>query len=310
MKLTIPANISRTFNKVGFQLKKHSPEILVTAGVIGTVASAVIACRATTKLRAVLDTADEQIEAIHLCTERGYTVNPETREKEDYTDEDSKKELAMTYVHTGFEIAKLYAPAVILGALSITGIVASNNILRKRNIALAAAYATVDKSFKAYRSRVVERFGEELDRELRHNIKAQEIETTTTDENGNETTTKKTVMGIDPNDISEYARFFDDGNPGWCKDSEANLTFLKLQQAQLNDRLKRRGYVFLNEAYDSIGIPRTKAGQIVGWYYDEKDPTRDNFIDFGIYKSPYFVNGQERTILLDFNVDGNILNYL
>lgn len=310
MKLTIPANITRTFNKVGFQLKKHSPEILITAGVIGTVTSAVIACRATTKLRAVLDSADEQIEAIHHCTERGYTINPETHEKEDYTEEDSKKELAMTYVHSGFEIAKLYAPAVILGALSITSIVAANNILRKRNIALAAAYATVDKSFKAYRSRVVERFGEELDRELRHGIKAQEIETTSTDENGNETTEKKTVNVIDPNNLSEYARFFDDGNIGWSKDPEANMTFLKLQQAQLNDKLKRKGYVFLNEAYDALGIPRSKAGQIVGWYYDEKDTTRDNFIDFGIYKDPYFVNGRERTILLDFNVDGNILNYL
>ena len=315
IKPTIPTNVTRAFYKFGFQLKKHSPEILITAGVVGTVASAVIACRATTKLRAVIDKTEEQIEAIHFCEEAGYTVNPETSEKEDYTAEDSKKELTMVYAHTAFEITKLYAPAVILGALSITGIIASNNILRKRNLAIAAAYATLDKSFKTYRNRVIERFGEKLDHELRYNIKAKEFEEVVTDEKGKETTIKKTVEVADPNTYSDYARFFDDGCNGWCKDSEYNLTFLKQQQNYANDLLKRKGYLFLNEVYDMLGIPRTKAGQIVGWYYNEKKPTGDNFVDFGIYDynreaTRNFVNGYERTILLDFNVDGNILNYL
>ena len=87
--------------------------------------------------------------------------------------------------------------------------------------------------------------------------------------------------------------------------------FLKHQMNHANELLKCRGHVFLNEVYDMIGIPRTKAGQIVGWIYDEKNPVGDNFIDFGIFdetkqKSIDFVNGYERTILLDFNVDGVI----
>ena len=64
-----------------------------------------------------------------------------------------------------------------------------------------------------------------------------------------------------------------------------------------------------------LGIDRTKAGNIVGWIYDEKHPVGDNFVDFGIYvldneKARDFVNGRERSILLDFNVDGDILSLM
>ena len=188
---------------------------------------------------------------------------------------------------------------------------ASNNILRKRNIALAAAYATVDTSFKEYRNRVIDRFGKELDRELKYNIKSKEIEETVVDDKGKEKTVKKTIEVADPNTYSDYARFFDDGCIGWDKDAEYNLMFLKQQQNYANEMLKSKGHLFLNEVYDMLGIPRTKAGQVVGWIYDEKNPVGDNFVDFGLYDMHReavrdFVNGYERTILLDFNVDGNI----
>ena len=197
---------------------------------------------------------------------------------------------------------------------------ASNNILRKRNVALAAAYTAVDRGFKEYRGRVIERFGEELDKELKYNLKAREVEEVVVDENGKETTVKKTIHTTDidpsdPNSYSQYARFYDDGCTGWEKDSEHNLFFLKCQQNYANELLRSRGYLFLNEVYDMIGVPRSKAGQVVGWRYDEKNPTGDNYVDFGIFdihneKSRDFVNGYERTILLDFNVDGEILHYM
>lgn len=305
--------LSRTYHKASFQVKKHSPEILIVAGVVGTVTSAVMACKATTKLNGLLENAKTQIDTIHDVIE-----NPEMYPKEvtdNYTVEDSKKDIAQLYAKTGFEIAKLYAPAVILGALSITSIVASHNILRKRNVALAAAYTAVDTSFKKYRKRVVERFGEELDKELRYNIKAKEVEETVVDENGKEKTVKKTINVVDGEFQSEYARFYDDGCLGWTKDPELNLVFLKQQQNFANDLLKARGHVFLNEVYDMLGIPRTKAGNVVGWIYDEKNPIGDNFIDFGLEdihrpKVRDFVNGYERVILLDFNVDGNILKLM
>lgn len=302
-KLAIVNKATRTFHKVGFKMKKHSPEILITAGVIGTVASGVMACKATLKVNEIIEEAHDNIEKIHVAVEEGVTQTGK-----EYTEDDKKKDLTIVYVQTGIKLVKNYAPAVILGGISIAAIVKSNDILRKRNVALAAAYATVDKGFKEYRSRVVERFGEELDRELRYNIKAKEVEKTVVDEKGKEKTVKEVINVMDdPNEYSQYARFFDDGCIGWQKDAEHNLYFLKCQQNYANDKFNEQGYLFLNDVYDMLGIPKTKAGQVVGWIKGNGD----DFIDFGIFdihreKARDFVNGYERSILLDFNVDGEI----
>lgn len=306
MKTNTMNKLTRSFHNVGFKLKKHSPEILVVAGTVGVVASAVMACKATLKVTEVIDEAKENIEKIHAV------ANDESK-ADIYTEEDAKKDLSIVYVQTGIKMVKLYGPAVALGALSLTGILASNNILRKRNIALAAAYATVEKGFKEYRGRVIERFGDRIDYELRHNIKVKEIEKTITDENGEEKTVKETVDTVDTvlSQYSDYAKFFDVGNPYWEKDPEYNLMFLKQRERYANEKLQSNGFLFLNEVYEMLGIPKTKAGQIVGWIYNKENPVGDNYVDFGIYDihkqaNRDFVNGYERTILLDFNVDGNI----
>lgn len=309
-KTELMNNVSRSINRIGFKLKKHSPEILAVTGTIGVVTSAVMACKATTKLGAILKKTKTDMEVIRTAME-----HPEYLEPEKYTEDDGKNDIRILYAKTGLNIIKLYAPSVILGGLSITAMLTSNNILRKRNIALAAAYTAVDKGFKEYRSRVVERFGEEMDRELRYNLKSKEIEETVVDEKGKEKIVKKTVNVVDPSTYSVYARFYDDGCNGWTKNPEDNLYFLKCQENYANDLLKTRGHLFLNEVYDMLGIPRTQAGQIVGWVYDEKNPVGDNFVDFGILdlydeKKREFVNGYERTILLDFNVDGEIFKIL
>lgn len=320
-KLKLATKMLDVFHKTHFEIQKKSPEILITAGVIGVVAAAVGACRATTKIDAVLEGPKKTIDKIHECVN-----NPEVAQQykdttgEDYTEEIAKKDLAITYGHAAWGLVKLYAPWVVLGATSIGCIVASNNILRKRNVALAAAYATVDKGFKAYRNRVVERFGEEVDYQLKHNVKIKEIEETVTDENGNVKTVVKTVNVINPEDVSGYARFFEeytrdeDGNviknPYWESNGEYRIMFLKSVERYMNDRLRATKRVFLNEVYEALGLPKSKEGQIVGWVYNPDNPIGDNYIDFGLYKFEQnysdFVYGEKEAILLDFNVDGNI----
>lgn len=300
----------RTTNKIGLILKKNSPKILMGVGIAGSVVSTVLACKATLKVKDILDEKNETVEQIHNCVED---------ETVDYNEEDKKKDLTILYAQTGVKLAKLYLPSIALGALSIASIVSGYKILNKRNVALAAAYTVVDKGFKNYRKNVVERFGEEVDRELRHNIKAKQIEEKYIDKDGNEKTRKKKVYEIaedkKPGEgISEYAKFFDEWNTDeHSKDPEYNLMFLRKQQDYANEVLKHQGYLFLNEVYDMLGIPRTQAGQVVGWIYDENNPTGDNYVDFGIYdlhdqQKRDFVNGLERNILLDFNVDGVIYN--
>ena len=292
------------YNGVKGQVQKHSPEILMGVGVVGVVTSTVMACKATMKLNDILEESKETRDKI-----KEVENNPKYEDK--YSPEDAKKDLAINYVQTGMKVAKLYAPAVLLGGASLGCLLASNDILRKRNAALSAAYMTVDKSFKEYRNRVTERFGEEVEKEIRYGIKAEQIETTVVDEDGNETTVTDTVKTMDPNSYSDYARFFDAASPYWQNDPEYNLMFLKAQQQYANDLLRAKGRLFLNDVYDMLGIEKTKAGQVVGWVYDRENPNGDNFVDFGIYdmskeRVRAFVNGYETNILLDFNVDGNI----
>lgn len=316
-KNNVMNRIGGTINKIGFQLKKHSPEILIVAGVVGTVTSAVLACKATLKAPDILENAKEDIDKIHERIEHGCT-----EAGQEYTEADSKKELATVYLKTGVEFGKLYAPAVALGTLSVASIITSNNIHRRRNVALAAAYATVDKSFKEYRGRVIDKFGEEVDRQLKYNIQTKEVTETVVDEKGKEKTVKVVKNCINPDDISGYARFFEEytrdengnvvKNPNWEPNNEYNLMFIKAQQKYANNLLFARNGkpVFLNEVYDMLGLPRSQAGQIVGWVYNPESGRGDNYIDFGIFANSAsfsdYIYGNDPAILLDFNVDGNV----
>ncbi len=292
-------SISGFTSKTVMKFRKHSPEIFVIAGVVGAVASAVIACKATTKIGEILDESKETLDTIHGGMDAG-AINGHA-----YAVEDGKKDTVMVYVQTGVKLAKLYAPAVILGSLSIASILASNNILRKRNIALGAAYAAIDKSFKEYRGRVVERFGEQVDTELKYGIKAKKFEEVEIDtETGKEKKVKKTVMVADPNLQSDYAVYFDNRSRCYENTMDYNLMFLKAQQAFANDKLQTRGHLFLNEVLDDLDLPRTSAGQIVGW--TKNGP--DGYVNFRIVEvERETVEGHhEQALLLDFNVEGNI----
>lgn len=299
-KNEIVKSISGVANKTVMKLKKHSPEILVVAGVVGAVASAVIACKATTKVSRINEEAKDSIDTIHESAEKGVTPAGKT-----YSVEDSKKDLSIVYVQTGIKYAKLYAPAVILGTLSITSILASNNILRKRNIALGAAYAAIDKSFKEYRGRVIERFGEQVDHELKYNLKAKKFEEIEVDpETGKEKKVKKTVTVADPNLQSDYAVYFDQKSRNYETNMDYNRMFLKAQQQFANDKLQTRGHIFLNEVLDDLDLPRSPAGQIVGWTADGPD----GYVNFRILEVERETEDgrHEPALLLDFNVQGDI----
>lgn len=298
-KTEIMKSVNGVTSKAVMKLKKHSPEILVVAGIAGTVVSAVLACKATTKVAEILDETKGTLDTIHEGMETG-AINGQ-----EYTTEDGKKDTVVVYAQTGMKLAKLYGPAIILGTLSITSILASNNILRKRNVALGAAYAAIDKSFKEYRGRVIERFGEQVNTELKYGIKAKKFEEIEVDpETGKEKKVKKTVMVADPNLQSDYAVYFDSKSRNYETNPDYNRMFLKAQQAFANDKLQTRGHLFLNEVLDDLDLPRTPAGQIVGWTKDGPD----GYVNFRIVEVERETEDgrHEPALLLDFNVEGNI----
>lgn len=303
-------SVNLTFNKIGFQIKKKSPEILIVAGVAGVVVSAVMACQATIKAQEVAEETKNTLDDIHEAEAAGVTKAGKT-----YTQDDTRRDLVGVYVNSGKAYARIYAPSVLVGLASITAIVTSHNIMRKRNIAITAAYTTLDKSYKEYRNRVMERFGEQIEKEIRYNIKAGEVEKTVTDEKGKTKKVKEVVnmpasANWDPSKYSPYARCFDETHKQWSRDIEMGRYYLKARQSQATDMLRSRGHLFLNEVYDMLDFPRTKAGAAVGWLYDPKRPELgDTYVDFGMFEvhTPREEDGgYDVSFVLDFNVVGDI----
>lgn len=292
--------ITRIAGGTALALKRRAPEILLAAGIAGTVAAAVLACRATLKADAALDEAKKKLADIREAAE--------TLPAEKYGRQDRQKDLLVAYTQAALDFARLYAPAVALGTASIFCIVKGHGILRARSVAIAAAYKAVDESFRAYRKRVVAELGKDKDYIFRHGLKAEKVLVMETDEKGKQAEVTKTVYSHSPSGASQYAKFFDESAEEWSRDSEYNYAFLLKLQRQMNDLLTVKGHVLLNDVYDSLGLPRTKAGCVVGW---TKDGPGDGHIDFGIFEDDRpvnreFVNGLENSILLDFNVDGII----
>ncbi len=307
-KEQIVSSVSRGIHRVGFKFKKYSPEILLVTGLVSGGACVVSACRATRKLDAVLESKRKfEADFDAYIKENGYS--------DEYTEEDAKKELAVVNIKTGVEVAKLYAPAIGFGLISVASILGSHNIVNKRYLSAAAAYTATLGDFKDYRQRLIERFGETgeaLDRELRYNIKAEEVEETVMNEDGTESVVKKTVQRASVEDLSEFSAIFTDGCKGFDPNyPEYNLKYLIELQGHWNNALQSDGYVFLNDIRKDLGLPRTRLGQTVGWVYDKKNPDVQNFIDFGLSDLTKqgvvdFVNCREASIILNFNPDGNV----
>lgn len=292
----VPEVIGRTIARNTLLAQKASPNVLLGVGIAGMVGSTVLACRATLKMETIVDEA------------QGKLNTAKTLVHTDYSDKDRQRDISLIYYQSGIKILGAYAPAIIVGGLAIYALTSSHNILTKRNVALTAAYGALEKGFNQYRARVVDKYGEEQDRDFRYGTREVEIV------DPNDAKKKKTVTRVGPDDPSIYARFFDPFSPSWQREPEYNLFFLKCQQNYSNDLLRSRGHVFLNEVYDMLGIPRSKAGAVVGWILSENGDT-DNFINFGVFDGRTdaardFVNGQEGAILLDFNVDGVIFDKL
>ena len=293
--------LRKSFKKAQLTVRKHSPEILMVAGVIGTVAGAVMACKETLELEDVLDECKQE----KMDLEEQYAMC------EQYSEDALKKDQVKLTIKQAVKIVKLYAPSVIMEVTSIGVIFASNDIMRKRNASMAAAYATLNSMYKRYRQNVIESYGEEVDKDMRFGVKHEKV--TEIDEDGNKVKIDARIVDLDNTAlaISDYSRFFQAGCKGFDASSgRYNLLYLKGIQAMFNNKLIADGYVMLNDVYRELGFDTIPEGWSIGWVYDETNPIGDNYIDFGLYearnKNQRAVNDWEPVILMDFNVDGNL----
>lgn len=301
--LKVLANAKTT--KILAKVKRYSPEIMIAGGIVCVVAGTVEACKATIKAEEVLDKHNHDIEVIR---EAKANLDDGTFPATVYSEEDYKKDVAITYAKTTVNLVKTYSKAIILTGTGIGLFLTAHNVMSKRAMALATAYNLLENEFKNYRDNVVNEFGEEVDKKLRYSLFDNKEETEENNENENENVkekpNKKDTLGY-----SDYAKCFDESNVNWKKNAELNLIFLKAQERYANDKLEAQGFIFLNDVYELLDIPKTKVGQLVGWMRNSENG--DGYVDFNIYDiyndaKRSFVNGGEPRIWLDFNVDGVI----
>lgn len=301
----VSTSAAKFAGKAEFTIKKNSPEILLGAGIVGFVGTVVLACRATCRADEVLEFHRRKIKDINDAKE---IADADPEGEMSYDVEIYRQDKAIRYLKTTGSLAKLYAPTVAVGALSLACILTSRNIMQKRYLGVVAAYNGLSAAFEEYRKRVRDEYGEGLDKHFRYGTTYEELPVY--DENGKKTKEKEQVENTEtgmviPNDDS--CRFFDSSNPNWDKNPTFSMMWLRGQQNILNDILHTRGHVFLNEVYDALGFPHTPQGAVLGWI----DGEGDNCIDFGLYDPNKenvrrFVNGVDNVIMLEFNHDGVI----
>lgn len=320
MKNGIITSIKGLVSSTSWKIEKHTPEILLTVGLVSTVAAVVTAVKATPKATAIIAEHKQRMEVVHTCADEGKSGDLETGTNVEYTKDDAKQDTVTVYVQTGVKLVKVFAPTAIFIGASIVSQVCGYKVLSKRLAEASAAYALLATKFKGYRQRVADRLGITEERNIYHDMKAQDVVRNGEDENGNPVMGDvETIFIANDDDYSGiFSQYNDDGilNPAWYADSEQNLTWLRMEQEYWNNVLKcRKGKpVTLNEVRDRLGLGKTQKGQAVGWVYAPDDPKHngDNYIDFGldpVIKA--YRNGDEipdeSSFVLDFNVDGDIL---
>lgn len=282
--------------------KAHTPEILAVVGVGSVVTAGVLAARATLKL-------DNLVTELEMAREI-------IRDQEFDDEKDRAKALFKAQSKFVLGLVKLYGPATALGIAGIAALLGGQGILKKQNIALVGAYSSLDQVYREYRKRVIDEVGEEKEQEIRLNLRAvdqdESVEGDADDKPAEVLSDQhKVILGA-----SEYAAFFDRYSSSlYSPHYDNNMSTLRIAQSHLNNRLESQGFLFLNEVWEAIGMPRTEAGQLVGWIYDPKANDGDNFVDLGLDNFENIRNGTIRNkaftdnaILIDPNVDGVIVD--
>lgn len=276
----------RGVHNVGFQMKKHSPEIFIGLGVAGLVASGVLACFATTKIDTIKDETKNDLDSIQRGVADGEVID-KSGDLVPYTEADGKRDTRIVRAKTALRYVRLYAPSLALGTASILLVIKGDRIINRRYAEALVAYTALDKSYAGYRARVRERFGEELDEELLYNAKVVKVEETVTDETtGKEKKVKKNVKILDSDVMADdpYTYIFDPAFTSYATDNmDYNIMHVKGVERYANHQLQSEGRLFGNELFaQQLGFRRRKALHVAGWKYDPKNPdaTGDSYVSF------------------------------
>ena len=281
--------ITQLIGKVKLGAKRNAPELLLGLGLFTGTATLVMTNRAAKKSLVLKSKLEMDKADMELQLNTGAL-----------TEEDAALELKQKYTKYALDLAKEYAVPAGLYAATVASVFSAYKIQKNRQLALSAALAACTTAYTSLVAKL--KNGAEAGLSAQEVLDGIEV-TKHVDEDGVVTYEKTHGEPID----SLYKVRFDKYSPCWEKDKFQNEATLRSEENWANDILRVQGYLFLNDVYDRLGLPRTKAGQIVGWVLDGEG---DGFVDFGLTDCETYndVRFDSNAFDLNFNVDGDILS--
>lgn len=195
-------------------VKRNGSTILTCIGGAGVVATSVMAVKATPKALLMLHNAREEKGDDLTMMERIKTAAP------------------------------AYIPAVLIGASTIACIFGANTLNKRQQASLMSAYALLDNSYKEYKSKLIDLYGDEADLRIREEI------------------AKDKYAGDEKTPDNDNMLFYDEFSGRYFETTTAKV--LKAEY-ELNKKLSIHGGAYLNEFYELVGLPTTDYGDHLGW---------------------------------------------
>lgn len=214
-------------SKVNRFFKQNSSTILTVLGVCGVVVTSVEAIKSTPKAIQMLDKAKQ---------EKG---------------ED------LTVVETIINAAPAYVPTLIFGGSTIACILGANTLNKRQQASLMSAYAFVDSSYRDYKNKVKEIYGQEAHQNIIDSIAQEKAKDVNLAVIGS-----FDICRLEEDDDDTPRLFYDESSRRYF---ESSLSKVISAEYHFNRNYAIRGYACLNEWYDFLGISKTDDGDLVGW---------------------------------------------
>ena len=272
---------------------KHGPQIMVGTGIVGFIGTAVSAGSATLKADKLLTEKNEQMEKI----EKARANNPESV----YSKQDYENDKKIVKSKTAWGLIKLYALPVGLAATSTMLVLRGHGKMVARCSVLSAACKKLQNDNLKLLNENQQLKNGEVAEKLQETV-AETLSLPSGEEN-------KEVRPIPPKGADGYSQFAVQFNQltsrYWINNLEENLNFIRKIESIATDRLRFKGYLWLNEVHAMLGMEETDDGQYYGWI---DDPDHTVAVDLGLWKIPESKLRQDliarySSVMLDPNVD-------
>ena len=236
------------FEMAGVKVRKaanHWPAIVTIVSVGGIAYGVYKMCKASTKLNEAMEPHRKMEESIVDSHNKGVI-----------DDAEFKKKIGMAKIEQAKDVAKLYAPGFLLVASSTLGFLFSNRELGKRVVNAQNMALQYHDSYQKLKQNVQNAIGKKATQAVEHQINSG-VKTVEDEVTGKKIEKDFRYMTVDGDMISAsiYSVFFNNTCNGFDEDSRKNnYEYLKSLEHDMNNRLRRKGYLWLSDVYNALGI--------------------------------------------------------